>query len=118
MANVSVKVTTNKAKIGAKIKAGSKAMTIAVTEAVIHYGNIYVRRDTGTLEDSSLIASEPEKGRAIWDTPYAKKVYYTGIPSKDVNPNASLMWADKGVKEHREQIDKIAQNAFEEGFGE
>ena len=52
------------------------------------------------------------------DTEYAKKMYYTGTPSKDVNPNASLMWADKGVKEHREQIDKIAQNAFEEGFGE
>lgn len=117
MANVSVKVTSNKSQIGAKIKAGSKAMTIAVTKAVVAYGNIYVREDQGTLKNSALTKSEPEKGRAIWDTEYAKKMYYTGTPSKDVNPDAALMWADKGVKEHREEIDKIAQNAFEKGFG-
>lgn len=117
MANVSVKVTSNKSQIGAKIKAGSKAMTIAVTEAVVAYGNIYVREDQGTLKNSALIASVPEKGLAIWDTSYAKPAYYTGTPSKDVNPNASLMWADKAVKKHRKELNKIAQNAFEKGFG-
>ena len=92
-------------------------MTIAVTEAVIEYGNIFVREDQGTLKDSALIASRPKEGLAIWDTPYAKQVYYTGTPSTDVNPDASLMWAEKGVKTHKQELDQIAQNAFAKGMG-
>ena len=99
-----------------KVKAGTEAMTIAVTEAVIRYGNVYVREDQGILKNSALIASRPKDGVAIWDTPYAKRVYYTGTPSKDVNPDASLMWAEKGVNEHREAINKVAQNAFTKGM--
>ena len=103
----------------AKINAGSQAMKIAVTESVIEYGNIFVREDQGTLKNSAVIASDlkTRNGKAIWDTPYAKKVYYTGKPSKDVNPDASLMWADKGVKTYKKELDKVAQNAFEKGLG-
>lgn len=112
----SVKIKRNMAAIQAKIQAGSDAMVAAVTEAVIEYGNIFVREDQGTLKDSALIASRPKDGLAIWDTPYAKKVYYTGTPSKDVNPDASLMWVEKGVKTYKEEIDKMAQNAFQKGM--
>lgn len=91
-------------------------MTIAVTEAVIEYGNIFVREDQGTLKDSALIASRPKDGLAIWDTPYAKRVYYTGTPSTDVNPDASLQWAEKGVRTYKKELDKIAQNAFAKGM--
>lgn len=91
-------------------------MTIAVTEAVIEYGNIFVREDQGTLKDSALIASRPKDGLAIWDTPYAKRAYYTGTPSTDVNPDASLQWAEKGVRTYKKELDKIAQNAFAKGM--
>lgn len=118
MANkVKVEFKPNKARIETKIRAGSQAMTIAVTEAVIEYGNIYVREDQGTLRDSSLIASRPREGLAIWDTPYAKRAYFVGTPSKDKNPQASLMWAEKGVKTHKKELDQVAQNAFTKGFG-
>lgn len=113
-----VKIKTDLGAIEAKIKKGSELMTIAVTEAVIEYGNLYVRMDQGTLRDSSLIASDPKNGKAVWDTPYAKKVYYTGTPSKDVNQQASLMWAQKGVDTHKKELDQVAQNAFGKGMGE
>ena len=77
---------------------------------------MYVREDQGTLKDSALIASRPQDGLAIWDTPYAKRMYYTGTPSKDVNPQASLMWAEKGVKTHQKELNQIAQNAFTKGM--
>ncbi len=112
------KVTSDKGKIIRRIKAGSKAATIAVTEQVIQYGNDYVRVDQGTMRDSALISSRPEDGLAVWDTPYAKKVYFTGEPSKDVNPNASLMWAQKGVDTHRKELQIVAQNAFTKGMGD
>lgn len=111
-----VKITRDKNRIAQKISAGTQTMKIAVTEAVIEYGNIFVREDQGTLKDSALIASRPQDGLAIWDTPYAKKTYYTGTPSKDKNPDASLMWAEKGVKTYRKELNQVAQNAFAKGM--
>lgn len=112
-----IKIKRNAAAIQAKIAAGEKKMIPAVTEAVIQYGNIFVREDQGTLKNSALISSRPQEGKAVWDTPYAKKVYYTGTPSTDVNPDASLMWAEKGVNTYKKELDQIAQNNFAEGMG-
>lgn len=136
-----VKIKTNTSQIKAKITAGSDRAVYAITEAVIEYGNMYVREDQGVLLATSLIGtslpdtvsrkdwtnedqkvyasasgSDPKKGFAVWDTPYAKKMYYTGTPSKDVNPQASLMWAEKGVKTHQKELNQIAQNAFTKGM--
>lgn len=113
---MSVKIETNLGKIRAKINAGKQAVTVAVTEAVVEYGNIYVREDQGTLKDSALISSNPKSGKAVWDTPYAKRMYYTGTPSHDVNPQASLMWAQKGVDTHKKELQLIAQKALEKGM--
>lgn len=113
---MSVKIIRNMPEILAKIGMGSNFATIAVTKSVIEYGNEYVRQDQGALKDSALTHSVPEKGLAIWSTPYAKRVYYTGTPSKDINPLASLMWADKGVTVHKKELDIIAQKAFAKGM--
>lgn len=112
-----IKIKRNAAAIQAKIAAGKKQMIPAVTEAVIQYGNIFVREDQGALKNSALISSRPQEGKAVWDTPYAKKAYYTGTPSTDVNPDASLMWAEKGVNTYKKELDQIAQNNFAEGMG-
>ena len=50
-----VEVQTNLQQIKARIKKGMSAMIPVLTEAVIEYGNVYVRKDQGTLEDLSLI---------------------------------------------------------------
>jgi hypothetical protein len=54
--------------------------------------NKHARMDTGELIMSSLRASDLTQGTLVWDTPYAKRVYYTGVPSHDRNPDAELMW--------------------------
>jgi hypothetical protein len=113
---MNIKITRNTPAIQAKIKAGNSMMVPAVTEAVIEYGNVFVPEDQGTLMNSALIASRPQDGLAIWDTPYAKRRYYTGTPSKDKNPSASLQWAEKGVKTYKKELDQIAQNAFAKGM--
>ena len=137
-----VRIERNMASITAKITAGKEMMIPALTEAVIQYGNIFVREDQGVLMASSLIGttvkdtvsrsnwsasdrqtyssasgSKPKEGLAIWDTPYAKRVYYTGKPSKDKNPDASLMWAQKAVDTYSKELAQIAQKNFSEGMG-
>lgn len=57
--------------------------------------NYYARQWQGTLIDSSSASVNGDTLTIAWDTPYARKVYYTGNPSKQINPNASLMWAEK-----------------------
>lgn len=115
---MSVKIKLYEDAIKTRIKSGTELATIAVTEAVVEYGNIFVREDQGKLKDSALIKSQPKKGLAIWDKGDAtKRLYYTGTPSKDVNANASLMWAQKGIDTHKTELQEIAQNAYRKGMG-
>lgn len=143
-----VKIKRNMPKIVAKIEAGRQAMVEAVTESVVEYGNIFVPVDQGILEASSLIGttitdsvdqsgwtdedkkiyaaasgSRPKEGKAVWDTPYAKKLYYTYEPPKEdkerksrPNPQASKAWAQKAVDTYKKELDQVAQNAFNEGI--
>lgn len=113
---MAVKIIRNMGGVRAKVEKGKQSMVEAVTEAVISYGNVFVREDQGTLMESALIASRPKDGLAIWDTVYAKRVYEEGTPSKDKNPQASLRWVEKGVNTYKRKLDTVAQKAFEKGM--
>lgn len=70
--------------------------------------NEYVPVDQGTLRQSSYSASQLHKGLIIWNTPYAKRRYYTGHPRRIINPNASILWCEKAKRLHRKQWDSAA----------
>lgn len=112
-----VTITTNRSRIAARIKAGVKRLVPAVAEQALADCNFFARRDQGTMIESSETASDIQKGELVWNTPYAKRVYYTGTPSKDVNPNASLMWCEKAHDTYGAEWEKVAQKQFEEGMG-
>ena len=112
-----VTITTNRSRIAARIKAGVKRFVPAVAEQALADCNFFARRDQGTMIESSETASDIQKGELVWNTPYAKRVYYTGTPSKDVNPNASLMWCEKAHDTYGAEWEKVAQKQFEEGMG-
>lgn len=67
-----------------------------VAEQIKEDSNVYVRMQSGQLADSAAVE---QKGKRItWSTAYAKRVYYTGTPRKNVNPNASLRWCEKAIR--------------------
>ncbi len=104
---VNVKVEFDDKKLTRKIeKASDEAMAVVMNEALKDANN-YARMDTGEMIRSSIRASEPEKGRLVWDTPYAKKVYYAGRPAHDSNPNARLLWAHFAYTQHRDKYIKM-----------
>lgn len=111
-----VKVTFSRTKVAAKIKAGIKSMIPAVAEQALADCNYFARRDQGQLIQSSETASDLKNGNLVWDTPYAKKVYYTGTPSHDENPNASLMWCQKAYDTFGKDWNEMAQISFSEGM--
>lgn len=67
---------------------------VVLDEQVLKDSNYFIPKDTGQLEDSSIIASRIGQGELIWDTKYARKVYY-GVDINfhhDMNPNARALW--------------------------
>lgn len=107
-------VVTNKAQVKARIDSAMQHTIAALTEQVVADGNEFCRIDTGALADSALRASEPQKGRAVWDTPYARRVYLTGSPSRDKNPSAALMWVEKAKAQYGNEWKKLANKQFKE----
>jgi len=108
-----VKITLDRNAVKRRIEqAGSRGLFILSNE-VLKDANFYAKEDTSELIKSSLRASKPETGLLVWDTPYAKRQYYTGSPSKDTNPNASLMWAHKAVAENKKKYVRMMQRILE-----
>lgn len=87
---------TFKAASASKVEEAFKRALYAAQEQIKTDCNFYCREDQGILKASAITQTDGGLGLQIsWNTPYAKRVYYTGKPSKDKNPNASLMWAHK-----------------------
>lgn len=104
-----VKIEFNSKAIRARIDKGIDKGVAPLMEQVLKDSNYYCRQDQGMLIASSQIASSPSRGVLVWNTPYARRVYYTGSPSRDVNQNASLMWFHKAENAHKKDWISIAQ---------
>lgn len=101
MASVKI-VLTNPAATAAKLKAQieKNAMPI-VAEQILTDCNEFVRMQSGNLANSASV--EANGKRIVWDTAYAKRVYYTGTPLTNRNPSASLRWCEKAKRLYSQQ---------------
>lgn len=110
---MSVTVKFDKEACIARVKgaAEGKALLIA-SEQVLKDCNYYCKQDQGTLISSSITHSQPEKGKLIWKTPYAKKQYYLQTAHTDVNSNASWMWCHKAKAAHSKEWKKVFDTVF------
>ena len=108
----------NVAKIATKLKAHISTLQPILDMQVLKDSNYYAPMDTGNLQASAITGTYFEhptkaltipilqsgqmsvtagKGKVVWNTPYAKKMYY-GVGynfSKDSNPNAQAKWFEK-----------------------
>ena len=91
-------------------KAFREGLKFAVKEQILTDCNYYCKEQSGDLKDSVQHSARGVKMTLSWNTPYAKRQWYTGTPRKNKNPNASLKWAEVAQKEHNEdwirQIEK------------
>ncbi|MPW26258.1 minor capsid protein [Alkalibaculum sp. M08DMB] len=108
-----VTVTFNKQAVKARISTATEKGTYILANELLKDSNYYAREDSGELIRSSIRASNIKKGTLIWDTPYAKKMYYVGSPSRDKNPNASTLWAQKAADENKEKYLRIVQKVMD-----
>ncbi len=104
----SIRVLVNAEKITLGIDTKWKAGLYQVLSVIRQDCNRYVRMDKGTLRKSSYSASQLDRGLIIWNTPYARRVYYTGTPRTVKNPNASLQWCEKAKAEYLDKWRRMA----------
>lgn len=111
---MAVKVRINKEACAAKVE-GAWGKGLAMLTAEIRDDcNQYCKYDNGILVASSMIHSQLEDGKIIWQTPYARRQYWEiRTAYKDTNPKASWKWAEVAKQKHREQWARQAQRLLE-----
>lgn len=87
-----VKVVNNVEEFARRFKDMAEKARYQLASQVLADANKHVRADTWNMRNTSLAKSDLPKGLITWDTPYARRVYYTGTPSTDQNADAELMW--------------------------
>ncbi|MGJ9460288.1 minor capsid protein [Oceanobacillus sp. CF4.6] len=99
-----VKVNFNYSTVAKKVDGAFGFGQYVLDNAVIKDSNYYVPTDEHHLERSALLHSKVGKGELVWETPYARKLYYNPqyTFSKDKNPNAQGLWYEVAKAEKRD----------------
>lgn len=107
---VIIKVTSPALTASRMQRIWQDSVSSKVADTILEDCNVYVRMQSGDLADS---AKKEENGKKItWNTPYAKRVYYTGTPKKNVNPLASLRWCEQAKRMHQNEWAEEASELF------
>lgn len=112
-----VKININERTIQRKIENATEKAMWEISSEVMADCNEFAKEDTGTLINSSMVKSEPGKGKIVWDTPYAKRQYWAvKTAHKQPNPNATWKWCEFAKKKWGKKWAEKAQQAFNKHF--
>lgn len=97
-----------------KIRRSTEKAQATLDQQVLNDSNKFAPMDVGTLIGSSLTASEIGKGRLVWDTPYARRLYWNPQYnfSRDSNANAGGLWFARAKAMYLSDWVKLAQRGF------
>lgn len=87
---VRVELFNPEARVSAAMERGQKILD----DKVLTDSNYYIPAAEWNLRDSGIMHSPIGRGEVIWQTPYARRLYYNPQYnfSKDKNPNARGLW--------------------------
>ncbi len=111
---IKITVTSDMGKLIGDLPARKKRAKYALTEQVVKDSNFFIPKDTGNLEGSSLALSDYDAGKAIWGTPYAKRLYHNPQYnfSRDVNPNAQGLWFEAAKGKFGNDWERIVKERY------
>ena len=105
-----VKIYISSQQVKTKVETAWKNNLAALSEEILADCNEYCKEDQHTLIDSSLEHSQPQQGKLIWETPYAKRQYWAIKTS--LTPGRTWKWCETAK---RKWLSKWKQKA-EEGL--
>jgi hypothetical protein len=115
---LNIKVKFDPKQVGKRVDDALDKAQHALDQQVLKDSNYFIPMDTGELMRSSLRASKIGQGLLVWDTPYARRLYYNPQYNfrKDKNPNAHGLWFEEAKALHFPEWEKIAQKTFDENL--
>lgn len=115
MIKLDVKVKINQNQLQSDIDRRLDKAQYALDNQVLKDSNYFIPKDTGNLEQSSFLHSQIGQGKIVWNTPYARRLYYNPQYnfSKDVNPNAQGLWFEAAKSRFYNDWVQVAQNAYD-----
>lgn len=104
------RIMINPQKVQARIVGAWEQALAALSEEILADCNEYCKVDQNTLIMSSLSHSQPEKGKLIWSTPYARRQYYEIKTS--LTPGRTWKWCETAKRKHKERWLRLAERGF------
>lgn len=99
-----VTVKVNPATVTAKVTDAFDAILPQLSELILADCNEYCKEDSTALIGSSISHSQMKEGKLIWETPYARRQYWSiETAYKDVNPKATWKWCEAAKAKEKEK---------------
>lgn len=102
-----MKFQINKAAVQARVMDAWQKSLFGLSSEILADCNEYVKRDIGTLEQSSLIHSRPAEGVIVWETPYARRQYWE--IQRSLTPGRTWRWFETAKGKHFARWNELAQ---------
>ena len=109
-----VRIEINKHQVAAKVEGAWQKGLYALSGQVLMNCNEFVKHDQGTLESSSYAHSQLDKGKLIWQTPYAKRQYWEIKTS--LTPGRTLKWCETAKRKYKELWNRQAERAMRDNL--
>ena len=109
-----VKIKIDPNRVAAKVTGAWGKGLYTLSSQILGDCNQYVKVDRHTLESSSYVASQLDKGKLIWDTVYAKRQYWEIKTS--LTPGRTWKWCETAKRKHNADWQKIAQKLLKENL--
>lgn len=94
----------NERKLKRKQSMSKDRAQMMLDSDVLKDSNFYIPMDTTNLMKSGILHTKLGSGNVIWNTPYARRLYYNPQYnfSKDMNPFAQGLWFEAAKSSNRE----------------
>ena len=111
---MSIQIRISEGQVEARIKGAWEKGLYALSSEILADCNEYCKEDKGTLIMSSMTHSQPQKGRLIWSTPYAKRQYWAIRTS--LTPGRTWKWCETAKRKHKARWQQLAERILKENL--
>ena len=109
-----IQIRISEGQVEARIMKAWEKGLYELSSEILADCNEYCKEDKGTLIMSSMTHSQPQKGRLIWSTPYAKRQYWAIRTS--LTPGRTWKWCETAKRKNKARWQQLAERILKENL--
>lgn len=111
---MAIQIKINQDAVETRVKTAWEKGLYILSNEILNDCNQYCKEDTGMLIASSLTHSRPQFGKLVWQTPYAKRQYWSIRTS--LTPGRTWKWCETAKSKCRDKWKRIAEKGMRENL--